>query len=47
MSTPATFRVHFIDGFKLDVTAASAADARKQAKGQRDGIVVKIKRVRP
>ena len=41
-----TFRVHFADGEKVDVAAASAADARKQAKAQRDGIVVKIKRVR-
>ena len=38
-----TFRVHFDDETKLDVDAASPADARKIALSRRDAKITKIK----
>lgn len=41
-----TFRVHFSDGTKLDVQAASPAEAGAAAKRQHDGVISKIKQVK-
>ena len=41
-----TFRVHYSNGSKLDVEAANADAARKEASAIRSGIITKIKIVR-
>jgi hypothetical protein len=47
MTTPLpSFRVHFEDGAKVVVSAATADHARKIAAGRHDGIITKIKRVK-
>lgn len=40
------FRVHFVDGEKLDVHALSSDHARQIAENRRPGIIEKIKRIR-
>lgn len=46
MPADTLFRVHFEDGTKLDVTAASSAAASKAASARHDGIIRKVKRVK-
>jgi len=43
---PLPFRVHYVDGTKLTVTATSAADARRQATDSHPGIITKVKIVK-
>jgi hypothetical protein len=40
------FRVHFVDGAKLEVSATSPAHAREIAEKRRSGVIDKIKRNR-
>lgn len=41
-----TFRVHFDDGTKLDISGVDSRDVPKVAKAQHDGIIRKIKVVK-
>lgn len=41
-----TFRVHFDDGTKIDITGVDSRDVPKAAKAQHDGIIRKIKVVK-
>jgi hypothetical protein len=40
------FRVHFVDGAKIDVSATSSTHARQIAETRRVGVIDKIKRNR-
>lgn len=42
-SVPVTFRVHFLDGKRVDVVAINAVTARDQARAIRHGIITKVK----
>ena len=45
-TAPTRFRVHFDDGWKLDVEAANTKAAGEAAQKQRPGIIRKIKIIR-
>ncbi len=40
------FRIHFLDGSKVDVWAENVPDAQKKAARRHNGNIIKVKRVR-